>query len=728
VQRQRPEKRSKQRSSRSAEGSIRQRADPSTPVPGSKDPAPRVVAVRADGPLLSDIIDLADSASDTLGFLPMAVFHEAARKRTLLAAVQRKKLCGYALFALPQQYIRLTQLCVAPEFRGLGLARLLITEISRLHPDRLGIKLWCRRDYPAHSMWPSLGFQPLNERRGRGKRPTELVAWWLDHGHPDLFSMADQQAVLRVSLSYDALVQLHGPRSASSHSEYDVLRQDWIADQLELVVMAEIYQAIDRLNDSAERRRLRGVASGYAQPKQDPERTRIVVDEFLKAMYDGRQADSSLDAEDLSDARLVAETALAGIRVVVTADEHMISRMSSAALRVCGVQIMHPTDVVLHLDELIRRQEYQPAELLDTEYTVTTVGPGREDELRRAFLDPSGSEEDSDLSVRLRGLAAAAPNWVRKVIRDPSGRAVAIYAYAEQHGQLAVPIVRVSSPELGETITRQLLLLFRQASRDRRLPRVCITDPHLSKAVHSAALEDGYQLNDAGLTALVIDACADAVAISDRLQAIGGGVDSVLPQLDPNPLAALAVALERTLWPAKFVDAELPTFLIPIRPTWSSLLFGVPKGLFRKPALLGISREHVYYRSPRPRVEKAPGRILWYASGSRQRLGVGAVVAYSRLEDVVVDHPSTLYQRFCHLGVWEAHQIEKVARDGRALALRFFDSEVFDQPVALKRLRELAQQHNVQVMLRSPQRIPPELFSVLYREATTQHQDGRSRT
>jgi GNAT superfamily N-acetyltransferase len=266
MRRQRPEKRSKQRSSSRPEGSIPQHADPSTSVPGSEDPAPKVVVVSADGPLVPDIIDLADSASDTLGFLPMAVFHEAARKRTLLAAVQEKKLCGYALFGLPQQYIRLTHLCIAPEFRGRGLARGLIAEISRLHPDRLGIKLRCRRDYPAHNMWPHLGFQPLHERPGRGVKPTELVMWWLDHGHPDLFSVAEQQAVLRVSLSYHALVQLHGTGSAPSHSEYEVLRQDWIADQLELVVMPEIYQAIDRLNDSAERRRLRGVASGYTQP------------------------------------------------------------------------------------------------------------------------------------------------------------------------------------------------------------------------------------------------------------------------------------------------------------------------------------------------------------------------------------------------------------------------------------------------------------------------------
>jgi GNAT superfamily N-acetyltransferase len=291
----------------------------------------RVIVVPADDQLVSDLVILADRASDTLGFLPRQVFQEAARKRTLLAAVQGKKLCGYALFGLPQQYIRLTHLCIAPEFRGRGVARGLITEISRLHPDPLGIKLRCRRDYPAHNMWPHLGFQPLHERRGRGVKPTELVVWWLDHGHPDLFSVAEQQAVLRVSLSYHALLHLHGTGSASSHSEYEALRQDWIADQLELVVMPEIYQAIDRLNDSAERRRLRGVASGYTQPKQDPEEARRLVDELAMDMRKTAQADAPVDAESLSDARLIAETALAGIRVLVTCDEQTIDRMSGSS-------------------------------------------------------------------------------------------------------------------------------------------------------------------------------------------------------------------------------------------------------------------------------------------------------------------------------------------------------------------------------------------------------------
>jgi len=719
MRRQRPEWETKRGLSKAEDVGAAEPEATSRPA-DSNDSAVAIIAVPAGDPLVGEIIGLADRARDTLGFLPREVFRKAARSGTLLAAMRGKRLCGYALFGLPGQYIRLTHLCIAPEFQQLGFARRLVGEISSRHPDRLGIILRCRRDYPAHRMWPALGFEPRNERRGRGAEPTELVVWWLDHGHPDLFSVAEQQAVLRVSLGYDGLVQLHTPRWESA-SEFEALRQDWIADQLQLVVVAEIYQRINRLTDSVERRRLRGAVSGYPQPKQDPGRTTELADQIVRCMPEAGQVDPSEDSGRRSEARLVAQTALAGISVLVTCDEQMISRMSSTALQVCGVQIMQPTDVVLHLDELIRRQEYQPAELLDTEYTVTTVGPGREDELRRVFLDRLGREAEGVFSTRLRELAAAAPVWTRKVVRDPSGQAVALYAYGEQHGEVVVPVLRVNSSELGETITRQMLLVLRRACRGLGLSRISLTDPNLSDAVRSAALEDGYQPNRGRLTAMVVDACADAVTISSGLQAVSGEVDFRIPEISANPPAALAVALERALWPAKFTDADLPTFVVPIRPTWSSLLFGVPRSLFRRSATLGINREHVYYRSPRPRVEKAPARILWYASGAGKEPGVGAIVAYSRLEEVVADQPGVLYQRFRHLGVWHLHQIEQVARDDQALALRFFDSEVFNRPVGLRRLRELAAQHHVQLALRSPQRIPPQLFSALYLEATAQH-------
>jgi hypothetical protein len=164
------------------------------------------------------------------------------------------------------------------------------------------------------------------------------------------------------------------------------------------------------------------------------------------------------------------------------------------------------------------------------------------------------------------------------------------------------------------------------------------------------------------------------------------------------------------------VDSGLPSFLVPIYPSWSSELFATPRSLFPRPDLLGISREHVYYRSPRSCGETAPARLLWYVT-NHHRHGMKAVVACSRLEEIVVDDPRTLHRRFRHLGVWQQRQVEERARNGRARALRFVDTEVFPRQVALDRLRELAGWSNHQPVLQGPRRIPSELFAAVYQES-----------
>jgi hypothetical protein len=185
-------------------------------------------------------------------------------------------------------------------------------------------------------------------------------------------------------------------------------------------------------------------------------------------------------------------------------------------------------------------------------------------------------------------------------------------------------------------------------------------------------------------------------------------------------MAGLAAAeVERTLWPAKLVDSQLPSFLVPIQPAWSAELFGVPTMILRRPTELGLSREHVYYRSARPTPLAAPARLLWYLSG-RSPEGP-AVIACSLLEQLVVDTPEALHQRFHHLGVWRLRHIKDAASGtGRAQALRFADTELLPHPIRLPHLRRLASSHGHTLVLVSAQALPPGLFATLYREGHRQ--------
>src|SRR5262249_14594300 len=122
---------------------------------------------------------------------------------------------------------------------------------------------------------------------------------------------------------------------------------------------------------------------------------------------------------------------------------------------------------------------------------------------------------------------------------------------------------------------------------------------------------------------------------------------------------------------------------------------------------LGMSREHVYYSGSRQR-PRLPARILWYVSGDR------CVRAVSRVDEVVVERPRTLHRRYQHLGVWQLHDIEQAATRGKAMALRFSDTELLPEPVPLTEFKAMATAHCHTLFLQSIHEVPEHLFVAVY--------------
>ncbi len=149
--------------------------------------------------------------------------------------------------------------------------------------------------------------------------------------------------------------------------------------------------------------------------------------------------------------------------------------------------------------------------------------------------------------------------------------------------------------------------------------------------------------------------------------------------------------IERLLWPAKITDAAIPTFIIPIRPEWAKELFDeelANQTLFGATPELALNRESVYYRSNQNSGGlRAPGRILWYVSSGARYSGTGQIRACSRLDEVVVADPKSLYRRFKRLGVYRWERVYEVAKkdvSNRIMALRFSDTELFKAPISRK--------------------------------------------
>jgi len=121
------------------------------------------------------------------------------------------------------------------------------------------------------------------------------------------------------------------------------------------------------------------------------------------------------------------------------------------------------------------------------------------------------------------------------------------------------------------SVNSTLVVTASQATEASTPPRF----DHLQASVRTAAIEDGFHEHDHHRSAFVIAAIGDAATIEYEAVQAARAADLPAPRSIPSGmLAMLAAELEHYYWPAKLVDAALPTYLAPIRQVFSSALLG----------------------------------------------------------------------------------------------------------------------------------------------------------
>jgi predicted nucleic acid-binding protein/predicted transcriptional regulator/GNAT superfamily N-acetyltransferase len=680
--------------------------------------------------LLDAVRSLGDANRRWTGFLPSAAWSDYAQRGTILAAVavteqaNTAELLGYAAYRLPRDEVVLAHLVVAQNARGNGIARLLVDELCTRYADRRGIRARCRRDWPAHHMWPRLGFIAQHDRPGRSARRDLLTTWWLDHGHPDLLTWtAGPSSGLAVVLDCNVFLDLHGDSVERSHHEIAEstrqLLQETLGGRIQLLVTPEIHNEIDRSAEASRRAALHATADSYPRLRVD----RDVVDVVFAAIVDELPSQPTRP-QARSDILHIAYAAAAGIGVLVTRDEPALKQLAGPALAVADVRLISPHELVLLVDELEDSAAYRPAALLGTGYGVAELGVGLGEEIRRAFLDTAGGERRRQFDTTMRDLASRRPVSHQIVYRDPGGEAAALLGCHPDGAALDVPLLRVRPGPLAGTLATQIVAGLRVLAAEQHLNRIRISDPQLSDAVRLAAAADGFDAAGADPVGVTVPALLPIAALPAALKRACAG----MTQADAAAVATLkqaaeslatavgaeaAAAMEHRLRPLRLLDADIPTWLVPIKPVWSSQLFGVPRQLFDRPDHLGISIEHVYYRFPRSAGEQVPGRVLWYATAPEK-----AVIACSTLLEVTQGACDELWRRYRRLGVYTRDDVHKTGQHtGQVRALRVSDTEVFEPGVPLERLRALAEQHGHRLLLRSATAIDAKLFAAVLREA-----------
>jgi GNAT superfamily N-acetyltransferase/predicted nucleic acid-binding protein len=628
--------------------------------------------IAPEDPRIEDVLALHRSAKGWLGFLPNAGFFERAEKRTLLVATAGESVVGYALFDLPRNNVKLVHLCVSDERRGKGIAQRLVAEISDRHRDRHGIELACRRDYPAHDAWPRLGFTAIGERQGRSNAGLPLTIWFRDHGHPDLFSTAP---VVRELVAIDQVIlnDLTTDR-AEGHASHHLL-DDWVSEAVELCVTSENYAETNRCEDSRLRADLRATASGMRQLARGLKPSPELLDQIRGIVSWAGPADH----------RHVALAILGGARYLVTRDRGLL-RGAEGLERAFSLGVLAPETLIAQLDHDRREDLYEPAALENTQIRASRLQGDQQDAFVDAFQNTAAGERKAELRNVVEQ-ALAAPQLWEVTIFEEGHQLVGGVVRRRTSETLIVAAIRTGpTNRLTRTLARHLAYAQRRTAALEGLRCVEITDPCPTPDAIRALSAEAYAREG-------VDAWRSVVM---RGFAIAG--DAADLRLHGVATREAAGALERTRWPLKVIGAGIPTYMVAIEAAWAESLFDaiLAEGqLFPRDGTLGLSREHVYYRSAfNGHGISSPARILWYVKAARTR-GSGIqrtahLRAVSHLDEVIRERPRTLHQRFARLGAWTREQVETAAGGRRqAMALKVVDTEILARPISLDGLRAI---------------------------------------
>ena len=160
-------------------------------------------------------------------------------------------LVGYLSYAIYPSRIRIVQLCVSNEFRELNIATRLFQELKSTSTTQSVISLTCRRDFPAHDLWPKLGFIPVEDVVGRSAARHLLTRWehkLAEENQLDLFREKTSNEAIDVVIDAQILFHFNDASSAESDPSKALLA-DFLTDLIDIWVTDEILLEIDRQRD-----------------------------------------------------------------------------------------------------------------------------------------------------------------------------------------------------------------------------------------------------------------------------------------------------------------------------------------------------------------------------------------------------------------------------------------------------------------------------------------------
>jgi ribosomal protein S18 acetylase RimI-like enzyme/predicted nucleic acid-binding protein len=678
--------------------------------------------VVGDDTLIEQVINLGDQNSRFLGHFPAQAFKREAAFRRIFAAVdETDKIAGYVLYRTSRGRAVVQHLCVSAASRRLGVGRMLIDELKRRTKHFPYICCHVAAEFTdARQAWERFGFVYQGEKPGRGLSQRPLLRMVFDHGHETLFSTAERdlaETTLVIALDMNVAVAM---RTADDDDvEISALRSDWLTEEVSYWVAAECRTEAARNRDASIRQSTLVHLRSFSELTRDQEREEAVLPELRALLGDPRRV------QDASDLRQLAQAIAGNADVFLTRDEGILKL--AADLRRFQIEVLRPTDLVVKLDELVRSDEYAPARLHGSRLERQRVTHDRIDPMISTFLNSAMGEKKHELDSRIRTTLASPQDGEVITVLGESGVVHAIMAMSWVHPSVGdIRVLRVLRGRLARTLTRHLLAHAVRAFAIRGRSMAILTDNRTLRATEDEARHLGFvsvgrsmlKWSTSGATSRAA-ASAEVRRLSKGLapeEALKDWADRLL-RATPSPFADFEI--ENFMWPGVLLDSTLPSYIVPIKPTFARQLFDAKLNddrLFGGDPELILTCENVYYRSARVPVVTAPGRVLWYVSADRDG-AIQQLRGMSLVLDVQSGPASRMFKQYEKLGVYQWSDIRRMTGNNEQkeiLAIHFGPTEIFTHPVPRADLDRVIIKHTGRS--KPPLSMPLEISPHCFRE------------
>jgi GNAT superfamily N-acetyltransferase len=510
----------------------------------------------------------------TLGFMPREAFVSAAKKKWILVCLLDNKIEAYLQFRFTQktQCLYIVHLCVDKKLRGKGISDLLINKlVETFRHQARGIRLNCRTDYKsAIAFWTRYGFTPKGQLPSRGSDPNvHLITWWYSFGTLDLFS-ANHGDKVNAVLDLNVIAKMMEPDlDERTKHEIHALQSDWLASEVQYFRTSETTNEIFRDKNTLRRNSSKTFLKHFQELNIDKSTMTELCSE-LSIIYKGKTDN------DQSDRRQIAEAILSGFAYFITLDEGILL-YHKKVLEQFDLRIVRPIDFVSEIDATLNSIDYYPSRLSGNNFTIGKFLTTEREQLEDIFLSYSTGEKKGIFN-QLINHALAHKNGGVTVIKEDKNN-VAFFAFTEEGKYLQVSLIRTRQYALRQTIFMQNIADLLKLALNKNKDFLVITDEHITPNEKQILLNYSFFEVDAKWIRAMSEGICSVDIINTQLSEISTAIPPLskfitqIGSANATDYYLNMFSLEKLLWPLKIKEAEIPCFIVPIKPHFARELF-----------------------------------------------------------------------------------------------------------------------------------------------------------